>query len=475
MSGSISFPVVVTSAGAVPTSPTDIYNTLIQTVASTNPGYTAELPGSLIDDVVGTDVAAIAQIDQARVDAINSITPYAANVFVLQQQGAMLGVPLGQGSTTSVYLVFSSPDIGYPVPQGLVVSDGTYQYAVQESAIIQSGGTSALVYALALQQGSWSVPANTVNVIQTSIPSTVTLTVTNPNAGTPGTAAQQPQDYRADVIQALSAVTVGLTTTLKTALRNVSGVQARLVSVRAVGTLFEVIVGGGDPYAVANAIFNSVGNPLVLTGSTLSVLGITQANPGIVTTNLNHGFSTGQVISISGVVGMTAINGVNLTITVLSATTFSVGVNTTGYGAYVSGGVVLPNLRNVTVSINDYPDTYTIPFVLPPQQAVTIALTWNTISPNFVSAAAVAQLGSAALISYVNSVPVGQPMNLFELQSAFQIAVAALIPTSLLTRMVFAVSINGIGVSPISGTGEIVGDPESYFYASATSMTINQG
>ena len=234
-------------------------------------------------------------------------------------------------------------------------------------------------------------------------------------------------------------------------------------------------MGGGDPYAVANAIFNSVGNPLVLTGSTLSVLGITQANPGIVTTSLNHGFSTGQVISISSVAGMTAINGVNLTITVLSATTFSVGVNTTGYGAYVSGGYVLPNLRNVTVSINDYPDTYTIPFVLPPQQAVTIALTWNTISPNFVSAAAVAQLGSAALISYVNSVPVGQPMNLFELQSAFQIAVAALIPTSLLTRMVFAVSINGIGVSPISGTGEIVGDPESYFYASATSMTINQG
>jgi hypothetical protein len=159
----------------------------------------------------------------------------------------------------------------------------------------------------------------------------------------------------------------------------------------------------------------------------------------------------------------------------LTQTTFSLGVNTTSYGAYVSGGVVTPNLRNVVVSINDYPDTYNIPFVNPPQQSVTMTVTWNTTAINFVSQAAVAQLAAPALIAYVNALPVGTPINLFELQTTFQNAVASILPAQLITRMVFAVNINGISVPPASGTGIIAGDPESYFYAAPTAITVTQG
>ncbi|MEJ0016829.1 MAG: hypothetical protein WDN25_09705 [Acetobacteraceae bacterium] len=74
-----------------------------------------------------------------------------------------------------------------------------------------------------------------------------------------------------------------------------------------------------------------------------------------------------------------------------------------------------PNFRNVVVSINDHPDDYLIPYVNPPQQDVTMTVTWNTTSPNFVSGAAIAQLGAPALAEYVNSIPVGAPINLFEL------------------------------------------------------------
>ena len=99
------------------------------------------------------------------------------------------------------------------------------------------------------------------------------------------------------------------------------------------------------------------------------------------------------------------------------------------------------------------------------------------ISTNFISPAAVAQLGTPALVSYINSIPVGAPINVFELQNAFQEAIVSVVPTPLLTRMVFSVSINGIGVSPSPGTGIIAGDPESYFFTneSGTGITITQG
>ena len=86
-----------------------------------------------------------------------------------------------------------------------------------------------------------------------------------------------------------------------------------------------------------------------------------------------------------------------------------------------------------------------------------------------------ATLGAVGLVNYVNSIATGQPMNLFELQNAFQLATASVLPTTLLTRMVFAVTIDGVSVSPAAGTGVIAGDPQSYFLTNATLITITQG
>ena len=41
--------------------------------------------------------------------------------------------------------------------------------------------------------------------------------------------------------------------------------------------------------------------------------------------------------------------------------------------------------------------------------------------------------------------------------------------------MVFSVNINGVGVSPESGTGIIAGDPESSFFAVNAGIVISQG
>lgn len=467
-------PVVVTAAGPQPQQPAAILAALLALVSATNPGYTANLPGSLIEDISSTDVGAILLCDSAAVELINSLTPFGSNPFLTAQLGGIYGVPLGQESNTSVNVQFTGPP-GFVIAQGFTVGDGTYQYTLSDGGIIGAGGVSPLLFALATVPGSWPVPAGTVQNLVTPPPTGVTLSVINPQPGTPGEGAESEEAYRARVLQAGLAVGQGMSTFLKTLLNNVNGVQSRLVSVRQVtGGGWVVLVGGGDPYEVAYAIYTALFDISALQGSVLSVVSITKANPGVVTTDLNHGFATGQTVLLTGVLGMTQVNNVPKVATVINEKQFSIG-DTSAFGTYTSGGTITPNLRNIVVTVQDYPDTYQIPFVDPPQQSVSISVLWNTSATNFVSSAAVAQLANPALVDYVNTIPVGVPINLFELQTVFQEAVASILPPQLLTRMVFTVSINGIGTTPSAGTGIIAGDPESYFLTSSTQITIAQG
>ena len=462
----------ITSAGAIPASPTDLLNAEIAAATALSPGLTANLPGSLIEDLASTAAGALVIQDQAYVDLVNSISPYTANASILYQLGAVYGVQQGIGSNTSVYVTFTG-NAGYVIPVGFTVSDGSYQYTVQDGGIISASGTSSALYCLATTSGSWAVPVGTVTQIITSVPSGFSLTCTNLTAGVPGALAQTLQDYQSQVIQAGLASAQGMPTFLKTQLLNVSGVQPNLVSIRNPNVnQWEIVCGGGDPYQVANAIFQSVPDISILVGSTLTVTSITSANPAVVTTSLNHGYSSGQTVTIAGVTP-SGFNG-TFTATVLSEKTFSIPLNATSL-TYVSGGVVTPNFRNVTVSINDYPDTYNIIFVNPPVQTVNVAITWNTISTNLVSPTAIAQLAIPAIVSYINSITVGQPISAFELQEVFQNAVSSILPVNLISKINYVVEINGIPTSPLSGTVLIYGDPESYFSTSNSLVTVVQG
>jgi hypothetical protein len=467
-------PIVLTTAGWSPTPPATFRAQLVASVTATNYGYTANLPGSMIEDVSSTDVYALVTCDAAFGDLINSVTPYGANAFILAQLGEMLGLQPGQLTNTSVYVVFTSPSPGFVIAQGFTVSDGTYQYVVQDGGAILSSGQSAPLYAVATIAGSWAVAAGTVSQLITSVPSSISLSVTNLAAGVASTGAEDETSYRSRVLQANLAASQGMTRYLKTLVANVPGVQSRLLSVQQqVGGGWQVIVGGGDPYAVAYAIYSSLFDISTLTGAVLSVSGITKANPGVVTTAINHNYQTGQVVTISGST-VTQWNG-NYTIIVLTETTFSIGVNTSTFTTYAGGGICTPVLPNVTVSLNDYPDTYSVPFINPPQQTVAMTVTWNTTATNYVNPAAISQLAVPALVNYVNSVAAGRPLNVLEMTAAFQAAIVNTLPLQLLTRLVFAVSINGVGTPVNVGTQIIVGDPISYFETNSALITVNQG
>jgi len=131
--------------------------------------------------------------------------------------------------------------------------------------------------------------------------------------------------------------------------------------------------------------------------------------------------------------------------------------------------------RNITVSLTDYPDVYTITYISPPMQTVAMSVLWNTTSTNLVSNSAVQQLAAPALMAYINSIVVGKPINLLSLEDTFKASIASILDPELLTRLEFSVSINGVGVSLAAGTKTYLSESESYFFAQQTGIIIAQG
>ncbi|GLH24088.1 TPA: baseplate J/gp47 family protein [Enterobacter ludwigii] len=251
-------PIIMTSAGAQPTPPKTLLATLISNVAQKVPGYTANLPAGLITDLASTATGALALIDQARVDLINSVSPYGANELLLLQLGNIYGVTEGTGSNTSVYEVFSGPP-GFVIPKGFVVSDGNFQYTVQTNTVIPAGGQTSPVYCLAASPGTWAVPEGSVTQIVTSVPASQPITCTNPTAGLPGSDKQDIASYRAQVMQSGMFAVQGTPDCVVASLKQVGGTQDNLLSYRQVQTdKWVVVVGGGDPYEVGYAIYKSV-------------------------------------------------------------------------------------------------------------------------------------------------------------------------------------------------------------------------
>ncbi len=101
---------------------------------------------------------------------------------------------------------------------------------------------------------------------------------------------------------------------------------------------------------IAPAHTDANGWALDLTGGPMAagtvISGITNANPGVVTTAAANGLVEGDAVYISGVAGMTQVNNHYYTVHLPAANSFSLidpntgNVDTSAYGAWASGGTV---------------------------------------------------------------------------------------------------------------------------------------
>ncbi|MCS4265034.1 baseplate J/gp47 family protein [Serratia sp. BIGb0163] len=399
-------PIVVTQSGAQPTPPKTLLSNLITNVSAIVPGYTANLPAGLITDLASTATGAVALIDSAMVDTINSVTPYGANVPMLMQLGNIYGVTQGQGSNTSVNVTFMGLP-GFVIPKGFIVSDGNYQYAVQNNTIVPNGGQTAPVYCLATTPGSWAVPEASVTQIITSVPSSITLTCTNVTTGVAGEDKQPESSYRAQVMQSGMSTAQGVPTFLRTLLQKVPGVKSNLISYRNISAgKWALIVGGGDPNDVGLAVYQAIPDISVLTADV------------------------------------------------------------------VDGEGNKPD--SITVTITDYPDQYSIPIILPTSQMVTLILTWNIRVTELLDPDSVSSATTAQLVEYINGIPIGEPINTYQVESIFLSAISPLINPSQVSLIEISIGINGVIVPPAPGTGLVYGGEYSYFTTDSSHVTVQQ-
>lgn len=101
-----------------------------------------------------------------------------------------------------------------------------------------------------------------------------------------------------------------------------------------------VTAGSAQTYRYRITAENADGSEESIVGLGLvkTITGITKANPAVVTAT-SHTFSNGDEVEISGVVGMTELNGTRAIVANVTANTFELlGVDSTGYTTYVSGG-----------------------------------------------------------------------------------------------------------------------------------------
>jgi len=94
-------------------------------------------------------------------------------------------------------------------------------------------------------------------------------------------------------------------------------------------------------------------------GADVTVTGITNANPAVITAN--NTYSNGELVVLSGIVGMPEMNDRVVRVSAVSGTEFTAeGVNSSSWGTYVSGGVanevtpfvVFDNVTNLSLPDN---------------------------------------------------------------------------------------------------------------------------
>jgi len=96
----------------------------------------------------------------------------------------------------------------------------------------------------------------------------------------------------------------------------------------------------------SGAFSGNVFSPIGLKGN---ITGATNASPCSIT-SIAHNLITTNHVLISGVGGMTQLNGATYTVTVTGADTFTIGVDSTLYGVYTSGGI-WENTNQVNASV----------------------------------------------------------------------------------------------------------------------------
>lgn len=254
--------------------------------------------------------------------------------------------------------VFSSPSITF---------DSTYVGKAVKIIDSNNAGNLGVFHVTAVSGGKLYIVADGSTFTPSSLQANPSNLSDFINVATPTTSFQLI-DYTTGLPVTNGAGTDGYITTLGsgTGQATLKSAAVNLVTLSAGNIKVKI---NGPSNGDANHPVGNNGLYDIVTATSLSVTAATNAGPIQITTSTNHNLTTGDTVTITGVLGNTAANG-TFVITVINPTAFTLN-GSTGSGAYTSGGTVSPH-------------KITIKFALVNESALQFEVLDPTLTSNYI-------------------------------------------------------------------------------------------
>ena len=251
------------NTGVIKDDPTVIREELLNQAIEKVEGFT-NLPSGIQNNLLDESVLDIAEIQDMLANVMNSISPAYANDFIVRELGAAFGLKIKNQALPNTTITFYGL-AGVVIPEGLEVgnADGSKKFITTKSDIINASGQVS-IYCEGADYYDTPTPANTLNVLLNQVLNVTSCT--NLNDAVESTPAETISEFRARFQTRAQANRSGTVATLDNKLKEIEGTVDRLCTYRdsqiieegVKKAVIEVVVGGGDDYQVALAIFNSV-------------------------------------------------------------------------------------------------------------------------------------------------------------------------------------------------------------------------
>jgi hypothetical protein len=245
------------STGYIATPIQTIFSNLKTALSSVAPTTTNDLlryAGSLQNNLAEMCTLVLAEVEQAKIDAMNSFSPAKTNETMTLAQAEMLGLNQGLLYRTGAFVRFNGI-AGLKIIKGTLVADSQYKYETIQDLTLDSYG-AGVVWCEALVDGAWAIDIGTINQLATSL-GNYTVTVFNDAAGIPSQGAEPIEVTRSRVHLVYNTPVIGSKNAIKSALMAV-GVKENLISMPA--SPFRVIIGDFDLFdskQLANTVYDS--------------------------------------------------------------------------------------------------------------------------------------------------------------------------------------------------------------------------
>lgn len=253
----------LTSNGIIKDDPKAILDDLTNKASQQVDGF-SNIPSGIQNNLLQESVILLSKFQDMAANTMNGISPSYANDFLVLELGEAFGLKIKDKQLPNTTITFYGLP-GAIIPEGIQVSnaDNSKTFTTTTSDIIKANGQVS-IYCEGADYYDNIAPANSLNVLVNQIQNVSRCTNLNDAVGS--TPAETISQFRERFQNRAMANRNGTIAVLTNKLKEIEGVQDRLCTYKAsqireddyVKAVLEVIVGGGDDYSVAYALFSSI-------------------------------------------------------------------------------------------------------------------------------------------------------------------------------------------------------------------------